>query len=183
MTLESGAVKAMADVRVGDRVLSVNRQGEAVYSDVVYLPHGANNHPTTYVQIGTESGRDLKMTTNHILPAGACALSSLPLVTASSIAVGDCVQTVSGREQVVSVSEVGGHGIYSIIAMEELVVVNGIVATPFGGVNPTLANTYYNLHRMAYIAWGKQLTGSGLGLVLKAVTESFWGAVSSTYAA
>ena len=150
VTLESGAVKALVDVRVGDRVLSVNRQGEAVYSDVVYLPHGANNHPATFAQIGTESGLDLKMTMNHILPAGACALPSLPLVAVASIAVGDCVQTVSGRELVVSVGKVEAHGIYTIIAMEELLVVNGIVATPFGGVNPTLANVYYNLHRLAY---------------------------------
>jgi hypothetical protein len=63
------------------------------------------------------------------------------LVAARQIAVGDCVQTVSGREQVVSVNKVDGQGIYTIIAMEELIVVNGIVATPFGGVNPTLANS------------------------------------------
>ena len=150
VTLESGAVKALADVRVGDRVLSVNGKGEAVYSDVVYLPHGANIHPSTFAQIGTESGLDLKMTMNHILPAGACVLPSLPLVAAASIAVGDCVQTVSGREHVVSVGKVEARGIYTIIAIEELIVVNGIVATPFGGVNPTLANVYYNLHRLAY---------------------------------
>ena len=41
-------------------------------------------------------------------------------------------------------------GIYTVIAMEELIVVNGIVATPFGGINPTLANIYYNLHRLVY---------------------------------
>ena len=35
--------------------------------------------------------------------------------------------------------------------MEEVIVVNVIVATPFRGVNPTLANIYYNLHRLAYI--------------------------------
>ena len=85
-----------------------------------------------------------------MLPAGACALSTFPLVAAGKVGVGDCVQTVSGREQVVSVGKVEGKGIYTVIAMEELIVVNGIVATPFGGVNPTLANWYYNLHRLTY---------------------------------
>ena len=177
VTLESGAVKALPDVRVGDRVLSVNRQGEAVYSDVVYLPHGANNHPATFAQIGTESGRDLKMTTDHILPAGACALSSLPLVAAASIAVGDCVQTVSGREQVVSVGKVEARGIYTIIAMEELIVVNGIVATPFGGVNPTLANTYYNLHRLAYAGCGASF--KSLNAWVQGVMEGLWTVLSA----
>jgi hypothetical protein len=150
VTLESGVTKAIADVEVGDRVLTVNCKGQAVYSDVVYLPHGPNQQAATFAVIATESGSDLKMTMNHVLPAGACALSSLPLVAARQIAVGDCVQTVSGREQVVSVGKVEGQGIYTIVAMEELIVVNGIVATPFGGVNPTLANTYYNLHRLVY---------------------------------
>jgi len=45
------------------------------------------------------------------------------------------------------VSTVAGKGVYTAIPMVDLLVVNGIVATPFGGVNPTLANVYYNLHR------------------------------------
>jgi hypothetical protein len=185
VTLESGVTKAMADVQVGDRVLTVNSNGQAVYSDVVYLPHNINDQSTTFAVIGTESGRDLKMTANHVLPVGACALSSLPLVAARQIAVGDCVQTVSGREQVVSVNKVEGKGIYTIIAMEELIVVNDIVATPFGGVNPTLANAYYNLHRLAYSAWGgkgdeehKHLQGAGRAWLHGAV-ESFYAAASA----
>ena len=176
VTLESGDAKAMADVRVGDRVLSVNAKGEAVFSDVVYVPHGPNHHPTTFVQIGTESGRDLKMTTNHILPAGACALPSLPLVAAASIAVGDCVQTVSGREQVVSVGKVEGQGIYTIVAMEELIVVNGIVATPFGGVNPTLANIYYNLYRVWYSGVGASFKGANVWV--QGGGEGLWAVLS-----
>ena len=173
--LESGAFKAMADVRVGDRVLSVNAKGEQVFSDVVYLPHGTNTYAATFAQIDTESGRNLKMTTNHILPAGACALSSLPLVAASQIAVGDCVQTVSGREKVVSVGKVEGKGIYTIIAMEELIVVNGIIATPYGGINPTLANIYYNLHRLVYTLAGQM----AIGRRLQWATEGLWVGLST----
>ena len=161
-------------MQIGDRVLTINTQGEQVFSDVVYLPHGRNEEHTTFAQVTTESGRDLKMTMNHILPAGACALSTLPLVTARQVAMGDCVQTVSGREQVVSVKKVEGKGIYTIIAMEELIVVNGIVATPFGGTNPTLANLYYNLHRVLYtLLHGKTMVNSGLGW-MQGITESLW---------
>ena len=140
VTLENGHTKAMADVQVGDRVLMVNAKGQQVFSDVVYLPHGDNEEQATFAQVTTESGRDIKMTMNHILPAGACALSTLPLVAARRVVMGDCIQTVDGREQVVSVGQVEGKGIYTIIAMEELIVVSGIVVTPYGGINPTLAN-------------------------------------------
>ena len=176
VTLESGHTKAMADVQVGDRVLTVNAKGEQVFSDVVYLPHGRNEEQTTFAQIATESGRDLKMTMNHYLPAGACALSTLPLVTASQITAGDCVQTVSGREQVVSVGKIEGKGIYTVIAMEELIVVNGIVTTPYGGINPTLVNIYYNLHRLAYTAFAGKMVGHS---VLQKATEGLWSSLTA----
>ena len=165
-------------MQVGDRVLTINAQGEQAFSDVVYLPHGRNEERTTFAQITTESGRDLQMTLNHMLPAGACALSTLPLVAAGQVAVGDCVQTVSGREQVVSINKVEGKGIYTVIAMEELIVVNGIVATPFGGVNPTLANLYYNLHRLLYIIAHSKTAVTGGIIWMQDTTEGLWRTLS-----
>ncbi len=150
LTLESGATRPISEVAVGDSVLTVNPQGALVYSPVVYLPHAKNDLPMVFVQVTTQSGRDLKMTLNHFLPAGACAAHTLPMTTAGKVAVGDCVQTVSGREQVMSVGKVEGRGVYTAVAMEELIVVNGIVATPFGGVNPTLVGVFYNAHRLLY---------------------------------
>ncbi len=56
--------------------------------------------------------------------------------------------------------------------MEELIVVNGIVATPFGGVNPTLANTYYNLHRVVYSVYGS------VGGWVQSTTNGVWSLLS-----
>ena len=174
VTLEDGATKAISAVAVGDRILTVNAQGKQVYSDVVVVPHGRNAVRATFVMITTEAGRDLKLTTNHVLPAGACVCTalSLPVVAASAVTVGDCVQTVSGRERVLSVTQVEGEGIYTAIAMEELLVVNGIVATPYGGVNPALANVYYNLHRLVYRAAGR--SPMSLQRSLQTAAASFW---------
>jgi len=164
----------MSEVAVGDRVLTVNAKGEQVYSDVAYVPHGKNTEKAVFVTVATETGRDVKMTANHVLPAGACETpAALPYVAASAVSVGDCVQTVTGRERVVSVSTAAGEGIYTAIAMEELVVVNGIVATPYGGVNPVLANVYYNLHRLMY------QVGAALRMPssVQAATEGLWRAL------
>ena len=178
LTLENGATKAMADVAVGDRVLTVNAKGQQVFSDVVYLPHGKNDERAIFVTIATEAGRDLKLTTNHFLPAGKCdAAAALPVITADRVSVGDCVQTMSGREKVVSVDTVEGHGIYTAIATEELLVVNGIVATPFGGINPTLVNIYYNLHRLVYsLGMAK---GALAGRWLQEATLGLWGSLAA----
>ncbi len=112
------------------------------------------------------------MTLDHILPAGPCAAPTLPLGPAGKVTVGECVRTVSGRERVVGVTLVEGRGVYTLVTSEEYVIVNGIIATPFGGVNPTLANAYYNLHRLAYALFG-QVLGSKVGWFRQA-TDALW---------
>ena len=180
--MESGGHKAIADVLLGDRVLAVNKRGQLVYSDVVYIPHGTNTEYADFVRLVTESGRDVKMTADHLVPAGACSFagpSPFPAaVAASAVSVGDCVFTVAGPERVASVETVGGRGVYTIVAIEELLVVNGVVATPYGGVNPTLANVYYNLHRLAYVACGAK-DGSGWVRWAQQATTAVWSVLTA----
>ena len=114
----------------------------------MYVPHKSNKHRTAFTHIVTESGRDVMMTKSHILPAGQCG-AVLPLVYASQVSVGDCIMTVSGEENVASVDTVQGEGVYTIVTKEELVVINGIIASPFGA-NHMVANLYYNMHRFLY---------------------------------
>ena len=150
LSLESGEVKAISDVRVGDRVLSADAAGRTSFSDVVYVPHRANSNDALFTHITTASGRDIKMTPSHILSAGPCHSSTpLPLTYASSVSVGDCVMTVSGKDMVSTVETVQGKGLYTVVTKEEYVVVNGIIASPFA-VNHMLANLYYNVHRFVY---------------------------------
>ena len=70
----------------------------------------------------------------------------------------------------------GGKGIYTVIAMEELIVVNGVVATPFGGINPSLVNIYYNLHRLAYTVFAGKMVGQTW---FQKATESLWSGLSA----
>jgi hypothetical protein len=150
LSLESGEVRAISDIRVGDRVLSADAAGRTSYSDVVYVPHRANSDNALFTHITTASGRDIKMTPSHIILAGPCHSSaSLPLTYASSVSVGDCVMTMSGEDIVSTVKTVQGKGLYTIVTKEEYVVVNGIIASPFAA-NHMLANMYYNFHRFVY---------------------------------
>jgi hypothetical protein len=67
VTLESGESIAISSVTVGDMVLAADTSGKALFAEVVYIPHGANNERTQFVHLITEN-KDLKMTKNHILP-------------------------------------------------------------------------------------------------------------------
>ena len=140
---------------------------------MVFVPHRANKERVAFIRVAAESGRDVKMTHDHILPAGVCG-SSLPLVYASKIVVGDCIQTVSGEEKVSMVEVVHSEGVYTIVTNEEYIVVNGIIASSFGA-NHMMANLFYNLHRFVYSVRPELMTSSilhdaneGLGVMIPA---------------
>ena len=164
LRLESGEVRLISDIRVGDRVLAADAAGRTSYSDVVFVPHRANNDDALFTHITTASGRDIKMTPSHIVLAGPCHLSGpLPLTYASSVNVGDCVMTVSGKDMVSTVETVQGKGLYTVVTKEEYVVVNGIIASSFAA-NHMLANLYYNFHRFVYASFPSFLSNPSLNL-------------------
>jgi len=148
--LASGVVAPISDIRVGDKVLAYSSAAKTtVFSDVVAVPHATNNIESAFQHIVLESGADIKMTAEHLLPAGACA-TDLPVVRAADVQVGDCVKTISGESRVMSNSVVTGNGVYTIVTKDaDFVVVNGIVASPFA-VNHVVANFVYDFHRMVY---------------------------------
>ena len=177
VSLESGETKMISEVRVGDRVLSASASGKIAFSDVVFVPHSFNKESALFVQITTESGRDVKMTRNHILPSGGCG-NPLLLSYASKISVNDCILTVTGEEKVKSVQFVRGQGVYTIVTNEEYIVVNGIVASPFGA-NHLMANLFYNVHRLVYALSPAilmsnviQTVNEGLGVIIPAFDSS-----------
>ena len=177
VSLESGETKMISEVRVGDRVLSASASGKIAFSDVVFVPHSFNKESALFVQITTESGRDVKMTRNHILPSGGCG-NPLLLSYASKISVNDCILTVTGEEKVKSVQFVRGQGVYTIVTNEEYIVVNGIVASPFGA-NHLMANLFYNVHRLVYALSPAilmsnviQTVNEGLGIIIPAFDSS-----------
>jgi len=144
VAMESGAIKQISDVVVGDRVLAYSSKTQsAVFSDVVAVPHTKNNKVAEFVQITTESGKIVKMTSLHLIQ------SCEGLVSASKIASGSCVVTVNGQENVVSVEKVVEEGLYTVVTAEEFVVVNGVVASPFA-VNHFIPNMFYNFHRVMF---------------------------------
>jgi Hint module len=160
-------------------VLAADASRQTVFSEVAFVPHEANTDSALFTHITTKQGRDIKMTHSHILPAGVCG-SSLPLpnVYASSVAIGDCIMTVSGMEEVSAMEIVQGQGLYTIVTMEEYVVVNGIIASPFA-YNHMVANLHYNIHRLIY-AFFPNLSGFPLIHSANEVTHALDAAMCSS---
>lgn len=174
--MESGEVKSISDIIAGENVLAADVTGKTMFSPVVYVPYGPNQDTALFAHIITKN-RDIKITMNHVLPAGTCG-SSLPLVYASQVAVGDCIMTIAGQEKVSSVLSVKGTGLFTVITNEEYIVVNGIIASPFSA-NHMMANLYYNMHRFAFALYPLLLSSSlfrsvneGLGVMIPFFTGS-----------
>jgi len=141
VTLASGESKRLADVQVGDEVLTADATDAFSFAAVVALPHARNNKVASFVNVATASGKSVKATKLHLLRQ--CDGS---LAYAGSLAVGDCLRTVDGNEAVTAVSMTKAEGVFTAVTTNEFLVVNGIVASPFA-VSHDLASAYYTLHR------------------------------------
>eukprot|EP01038_Epipyxis_sp_PR26KG_P004651 gene4651-6535_t len=157
--VKDGSNKAISKVAIGDEVLSFNQSSKAfVYSPIVTIPHASNTSGKKggLVNIETASGNILSVTKEHLVVSGNCDyennLSNFieNLVQAASIQVGNCVETKNGKEIVISINySTPNAGLYTIVTKEELVVVNGMIASPFS-YNHFLPSLFYNIHRLFY---------------------------------
>ncbi len=144
MTLESGALKALSEVRIGDKILSADAKGELSYSDVIALPHGTNTDAAKFFDMTTDGGKHIKATKMHLLKTCSGALAY-----AGSLKQGDCLITVDGDEAIESVKSVQGEGLYTVVTQNEFPVISGVVASPFA-VSHGVGNAYYSIHRALY---------------------------------
>jgi hypothetical protein len=149
--LESGATKAISDVGVGDVIQVVSADGSLTFSEVVFLPHGANTQKALFTELELASGNSLRATPAHFVLAGACGADAFELTAMQDVAKGSCVQTAGGEDEVTGIGHVIDHGIYTVVTKESsgLIVVNGVRASSFAN-NHWLVNNYYNIHRAVY---------------------------------
>ena len=190
---EDGARVALADLEVGDRVLTL-KDGRAGFSDVVAVPHqrragdaGAEARAMRFVAITSASGRSLEATASHLIAAadaegGDCGAlgagrfaAAARLVQASEVARGMCVAVREPRggvsiAAVEDVREVERRTrALSVVTMDGgLPFVDGVAASPFA-LNHAVPNAFYNLHRLLYAAGARSVLGSA---VVRSATDA-----------
>lgn len=158
VTLRTGEARRIADVKVGDVILTSSQAGTLSFSTVIAVPHGPNLYPATFTSLTTSSGRDIKLTADHLLPISTSSSGRCEgrdegrgwrLLKASHAEIGDCLITVDGTESILNVSSILGKGVYSAITMDEFIIVNGVIASPFAS-NHAVAHAYYNVQRWLF---------------------------------
>ena len=149
VALEAGGVRKISEVQVGDRILSADRSGGLSYSDVVFVPHAPNGRPSAFLELTLASGKTVRPTPRHLLKL--CGDDGA-LATAASLDPGACLLTADGADVLVSKRPFEAHGAYTAVAMQELIVVSGVVASPFAYVH-WAPHLYYQAHRWLYSAF------------------------------
>jgi len=151
LTLSSGETVPMDQVKIGDQVQVASMDGKTTsFSPVIAIPHPINSEKASFIHLTTETGRDVRMTRDHLVMGGVCGATVNSLKEASSLKPTDCLMTISGEEVITTVSSAVSAGVYTVVtASNGLLVVNGVIASPFAS-NHHIPNAFYNIHRALY---------------------------------
>ena len=138
--LENNSSKPIQEVSVGDRILSMSSNGKLLFSPVVYVMHPRNNQkPAEFITIHTLAGVTVTSTIAHLFMLAPCgkisnSLTHFDLVKASSLSIGDCIKTINGDGyvEVTQLERWFGQDVYSVITLEEYIVINSrFIVSPF----------------------------------------------------
>nr|CAD7200755.1 unnamed protein product [Timema douglasi] len=151
-----GRTVKLADVRVGDHILSLDRAtGRLSYSEVILFLDRDPEQRREFLRITTTSGRSLTVTPSHLLMIANKRNTSViahelntKTIFADQVKVGDYILvhghdrlSSTGLDKVQEVLPVLRRGVYAPLTREGTVVVNGVVASCYAVVNnPSLAH-------------------------------------------
>ncbi|CAE7681139.1 wrt-1 [Symbiodinium sp. CCMP2456] len=128
--------KALSEVRVGDRVLSVDQRGRICFDDVYFFGHASPTETATYHCICTASGRMLRVSSMHFVACPRSTTSSWKATTfeyAKDVCPGHCVWVeVRGElvaEVVTTVSCSLALGLFNPYTLTGTLIVDGVVAS------------------------------------------------------
>lgn len=131
--LEDGKARRMADLGLGDKVMSSTKDH---YSDVYFFSHRDRQVSATFVRLETSSRGSLSLTSGHYLYLNGIAAA------AATARPGDFLTVANGTmDRVISVGMVKGSGLYNPHTSRGDIVVNGFLTTTWTtAVPPVVAH-------------------------------------------
>lgn len=138
--LESGARKELSKLAVGDRVLSMDSNGRAVYSEVILFMDRNLDQMETFVQLHTDGGAVLTVTPAHLITVWQPERQQLNFVFADRIEEQNyvLVHDASGElrpQRVLRVSSVQQRGVVAPLTREGTIVVNSVAASCYAVIS------------------------------------------------
>ena len=157
----------MSQVRLGDRIQSVDGEGNIVYSEVLMFLDREPEERSRFVRLKTEDGSELSLTASHLVYSGGPDCRSLECmrpVYAGNVEPGHTLITGAGRlraSTVISVTSSHHTGVFAPLTRAGNLLVDGVLASCYAVIDSqNIAHTafapvrwYYSLkHTLASIA-------------------------------
>ena len=139
---------SMEDLKIGDEVLTMNANGQLLYSPVIAFLDRVHSAMFEYIEIETENKHRLQLTSSHLTFTNE---SNKPLY-ASGVQIGDYMFTAVDfndsveLSKVTQVDTVSAVGKYAPLTAEGTVIVDGILASCYADVNAEQGDIHALLH-------------------------------------
>lgn len=133
----------MADLRIGDKVLSLKADGKLGFSEVVSFLDRNDKRSGVYYSISTSDLRTITLTDNHLIYTSTTNSSSIESYVANyaqTVQVGQFVLVNDNNSeirasQVTHVTSQTVTGVYAPLTNDGTIVVNGVVTSCYGIIN------------------------------------------------
>lgn len=136
---ETGEIRRLSQLKVGERILSVNSKGETVFSDVIMFLDRDINQTREFVQIKTSGGATIRTTPAHLLPVWKPHLHETKYLYADQVEENDFllvnVNNNLEPQRVTEVRAIRSRGFIAPLTREGTVVVDSIAASCYALVN------------------------------------------------
>ncbi|KAF6000474.1 hypothetical protein F1559_002485 [Cyanidiococcus yangmingshanensis] len=144
LTAESGKVRRMQDLEIGDQVMGVNHQGELVPDQVIGWLHLERSKPSSFLELLTEDGQTVRVTSRHLLYAhrpeshprsdAKQDWSTFKALYAERLRVGDLLYHGQQRlgVRIVAIRTIHEEGIFAPLTNSGRLVVDGAVVSCYG---------------------------------------------------
>lgn len=131
VSMNDGSTKPIGDVRIGDKVLALDADGNTFYDRVFRVTHFRPEDVATFMRITLDSGRVIELSPQHYLHVGSLDETEM----ASTVRAGDSLFTVdsetheAAEDTVVSAELVKAAGVYNVHTTSGRLVVSGVSAS------------------------------------------------------
>lgn len=171
MELEDGSMKAMNEVRIGDRV----KVGyPAQFSEIYFFSHKHDSKKAEFIRIETSSkGISLTLSAAHLVYVNGVTKEASAVHVGDMVSIGD-----DGMEaSVIGVSTVHGVGLHNPHTLHGDIVVDGVLASTYTlAVHPRLAMALLAPFKAAYyLAGGHEGVEMLNRAVLRTLDLVVWG--------
>ena len=149
MRVEGGRSTRMHLLQVGDRVLTIDDQGHAHFSDVILFFHRDVTAQAQFLKIESDSGRTLELTANHLVfvsrAEDSVTSQTFEAIFAKNVRAGDFIQIVDANatsshapaarvERVRRVTSLYARGLFAPLTRSGTLVVNDHVTSCYAQI-------------------------------------------------